>query len=112
MNIMKKNEILTTLKNLEKKISENQVLQKKILDLKEACDYTHTSASWMYKLTSANKISHYCPQGKKIYFLRKDLDEWMLKNRRKNTDEIEQEASDYIISKNLKIKNDESKRSN
>ena len=67
------------------------------LTLEEAADYLSLSKSYLYKLTSANKIFHFKPQGKRIYFRKSDLDAWILRNPIKTTDAIEQEAHNYIV---------------
>ena len=53
----------------------------------------------MYKLTSSKSIPHYCPQGKRLYFKRADLDNWLLRNRKDSQDEVDQQAADYLIKK-------------
>lgn len=64
------------------KIIEVSVLSKKVaLNLNEASLYLGISQSFLYKLTSNNKIPHYKPNGKLIYFNRVELEEWMLKNK-------------------------------
>ena len=64
------------------KIIEVAVLSKKVaLNLNEASLYLGMSQSFLYKLTSNNKIPHYKPNGKLIYFNRVELEEWMLKNK-------------------------------
>tara|TARA_R110002033_G_C3897081_1_gene239715 strand:- start:10102 stop:10386 length:285 start_codon:yes stop_codon:yes gene_type:complete len=73
--------------------------QKQVLTFEEACRYCGTSASSMYKHTSANKIPFYKPEGKLIYFKREDLDAWMLRNRNASIEELEQIASRHSISK-------------
>ena len=51
------------------------------LTLKETCVYLDISCSTLYKLTSKNKIPHFKPNGKKIYFRKSDLNEWLFRNR-------------------------------
>jgi len=51
----------------------------------------------LYKLTSRKQIPHFCPQGKKLYFNRQELDRWLQQNRQNTNDEIEKEATDYIL---------------
>ena len=67
------------------------------LTLEEAADYLGLSKSYLYKLTSANKIPHYKPQGKRVYFAKDELNTWLLRNPVKTTGKIEQEANDYIV---------------
>ncbi len=69
---------------------------KEILTLQEACQYMGISSSHMYKLTSKRLIPHYSPTGKLIYFKRSELDEWVLKSRRKPISEMDAEAGSYL----------------
>jgi len=52
---------------------------KEVLTLDEACQYTSISRSYMYKLTSSEKIPHFKARGKLIYFEREKLNSWLLK---------------------------------
>ena len=70
--------------------------QDKVLTLEEAAKYLDVSKSYLYKLTSSNKIPHYKPQGKRIYFAKSELDAWLLRNPVKTETEVEQEANDYL----------------
>jgi excisionase family DNA binding protein len=64
------------LKALEElKISNS--FNKGVLTLNEACAYTSISKSYMYKLTSLNKVPHYNPFGKKLYFNKDELESWL-----------------------------------
>ena len=63
----------------------------------EAADYLGLSKSYLYKLTCSNKIPHYKPQGKRLYFAKSELDSWLLRNPVKTEAEVEQEADDYIV---------------
>ncbi len=55
--------------------------QKEIYTLQEACIYMGISKSTMYKLTSQSRaITFFKPSGKLIYFRKKDLDDFMLRN--------------------------------
>ena len=76
----------------------NQLPQKEVLNFGEACEFLNLSASYLYKLTHKQQIPHYKPNGKKIYFRRGELQEWLLQNRVKPLAEIEQEALDYVVS--------------
>lgn len=54
--------------------------QKNVLNFSEACDFTGISPSYMYKLTHNARIPHYKPHGKNVYFLREELEQWLLQN--------------------------------
>ena len=89
--------ILDKLTEIANKLDEQNILQKTVLTLNEASKYLNISESHLYKLTSTRQIPHFCPQGKKLYFRREELDEWLQRNRQSSSDEIEQRAADYIL---------------
>lgn len=88
--------ILQKLTNIETMLQEQNLLKKEVLNLNEAAAYLDISASHLYKLTSQKQIPHFCPQGKKLYFNRAELDQWLQRNRQHSEDEIDQMANDYI----------------
>lgn len=55
-------------------------MDKRVLSFSEGCDYLGFKKSYVYKLISAGKIPYSKPNGKKIYFDRLKLEEWMLSN--------------------------------
>jgi excisionase family DNA binding protein len=89
--------ILEKLDRLEQKLEEQNLLMKEVLNFNDACNYLTISASHLYKLTSQKSIPHFCPQGKKLYFNRTELDEWLQRNRQTPTDEIESMAANYLL---------------
>lgn len=94
---MEVNPIIEKLNQLEQKIDEQILLKKEVLNFNDACKYLDISASHLYKLTSQKKIPHFCPQGKRLYFNRADIDLWLQQNRQDTTNEIETAAANYII---------------
>lgn len=91
--------ILKKLESIEQMLSEQNMLKKEVLNFKEAAVYLELSTSHLYKLTSSGAIPHYKPNGKKIYFNRVELENWLLRNRADSKEEIDQAASDYLIKK-------------
>ncbi|MFT3846810.1 MAG: helix-turn-helix domain-containing protein [Lacibacter sp.] len=89
--------ILDKLTEIANKLDEQNLLQKTVLNFNEACKYLDVSPSHLYKLTSTKNIPHFCPQGKKLYFKREELDNWLQRNRKSAADEIDQMAADYVI---------------
>lgn len=89
--------ILEKLSIIEQKLEEQNLLKKEVLNFNEAIKYLDISASHMYKLTSQKLIPHFCPQGKKLYFNRIELDEWLQRNRQVTEDEIESMAANYVM---------------
>jgi excisionase family DNA binding protein len=62
-------------------------------DLDSAAKYLEISKSHLYQLTSKNLIAHYKPAGKKIYFDKSDLDEYLRRNRVRPSWEVEAVAA-------------------
>ena len=88
--------ILDKLTEIANKLDEQNLLQKTVLNFNEACKYLDVSPSHLYKLTSTKQIPHFCPQGKKLYFKREELDNWLQRNRQSAIEEIEQAASNVL----------------
>lgn len=97
MHMQEQNLILDKLTEIANKLDEQNILQKTVLNLSEAAKYLDISESHLYKLTSTRQIPHFCPQGKKLYFRREELDQWLQRNRQSSTDEIDREATNYLI---------------
>ncbi|MFZ6051314.1 helix-turn-helix domain-containing protein [Halocola ammonii] len=91
--------IIERLDKIEQLIVEQGILQKEVLSFNEASQYLGLSQSHLYKLTSTKAIPHFCPQGKRLYFNRKELDEWLQRNRQTSADDIEKRAADYLVTK-------------
>ena len=89
--------ILEKLAQLEGKIEEQNLLQKEVLTFSDVCKYLDISSSHLYKLTSQKQIPHFCPQGKKLYFNRTEIDQWLMRNRQETTEDIETAAANYLI---------------
>lgn len=58
------------------------------MGMKSAAQYLGLSTAYLYKLTSGALIPHYKPGGKKLVFLKADLDSYLLKNRVSSRDEL------------------------
>jgi excisionase family DNA binding protein len=91
------NLILVKLTEIASKLDEQNLLQKTVLNFSETCKYLDVSESHLYKLTSTKQIPHFCPQGKKLYFKRIELDEWLQRNRQSSVEEIDAMATEYIL---------------
>jgi len=94
--------IIQKLAKIEAMLEDQNLLKKKVLNLGETCKYLDVSASHLYKLTSKKQIPHFCPQGKKLYFLRTELDKWLLRNRKDSTRDIDTMAANYLLTNKLK----------
>jgi excisionase family DNA binding protein len=71
---------------------------KPVMNLSETSQFTGLSKSHIYKLTFSGRIPHY-KQGKHLYFDRLELEAWLKTNRVKTSDELEKEASTYVMLK-------------
>lgn len=45
--------------------------------MNEAAEYLAVTKGFLYKLTSAHRVPYYKPCGKKVFFRKGDLDEWL-----------------------------------
>lgn len=90
------NLILDKLTEIANKLDEQNLLQKTTLNFNEACKYLDVSPSHLYKLTSTKQVPHFCPQGKKLYFRRDELDTWLQRNRQ-SADDNSTDAADLVI---------------
>ena len=64
---------------------------------------TGMSKSHIYKLTSANQIPHYKPNGKHLYFDRAEVEAWMKRGRVQTNTEAQQMATMYNVRKTMGV---------
>lgn len=76
--------------------------QKNVLTFEQGCEFTGLSKTYMYKLTHQNKIPFFKPHGKQIYFSREELERWLMQNPVKTKEQIEQEATNYVMTRHPK----------
>ena len=88
--------ILLKLTAIESLLEESH--QTKPLTLKEAAKFLNLSQSHLYKLTSERKIPHFKPSGKKIYFDKSELIQWLTRKPARTQEETEEKAASYIVS--------------
>jgi len=93
-------EFLQSIEIRQRNIENLLLSQKSVMSFDEMAIYSGLSKSYLYKLTCTGGVPCYKPNGKNIYFDRKEVDQWLLRNRKATTDEIESQASTYIV-KNL-----------
>ena len=80
------------LSNLEK-LEGMAYSVKDFLSIDEVATYLQISKSSVYKLTSSKELTVYKPNGKNIFILRSDLDNWIKRNPSYSNDEIERQAN-------------------
>lgn len=92
---------LNTIENLLKTVMKNDngtVSINEVLNLNQAAEYVSLSKSAIYKKTSERNIPHF-KQGKKLYFKRSELDEWLTAMKIATKTEIEKDATNYLLKK-------------
>lgn len=94
----KLDELLAHLKAIEK----IAYTAKDFLNIDEVAAYLQVSKSFVYKLTSTKELTVYKPNGKNIFILRNDLNDWIKRNPCLSYDEIEKQAN--ILSYHLENK--------
>ena len=72
---------------------------KEILNVEELSDYTGFKKSYIYKLVHSNSIAFSKPNGKVLFFERKKIDEWLLRNSHKSHEEIQEKAIEFSLRK-------------
>jgi excisionase family DNA binding protein len=86
---MQLNLFAETLARIEAKIDAQSI---EPMSLPQAAAYLNISKSTLYGLTSRSEIPHYKPNGKKLVFLKADLDKYLLRNRVSTREEVEGEC--------------------
>lgn len=76
-------------------VNKVSALHKDVLTLEEVAQYTGLSRSYLYKLVESRAIPHYKPNGKHLYFERKEVESWLRRNRIASSDEITSKAAGY-----------------
>lgn len=91
--------VLEKLTSIENMLKEQNLLRKEVLTFNEAAVYLEVSHSHLYKMTSTGLVPSYKPNGKKLYFNRKELDLWLLSYKQFSIVEIEKQAEDFLNQK-------------
>lgn len=93
------------LNSIERKLGDNynENGYKEVMNLNQLCNYLELSKSHIYKLTSKQEIPHSKRGGKKLYFNKYDIDNWVLENKIITNDEISKMAADYCLKNKFKF---------
>jgi excisionase family DNA binding protein len=65
---------------------------KEYLSTEELCKYLDVSKAYVYMLSHKNELPKYCPSGKRIWFKKSDVDNFINKGRISSNDEIQEDA--------------------
>ena len=88
--------LFNKIESIESLLRAQSLVEKEVLNFEEACAYLQLSESHLYRLTSKRLIPHSCPNGKKLYFKRTDLENWMLQNPQFSLTNVEKDASEFV----------------
>lgn len=78
---MANQEVVERLTHIESILSTLVETTDRPFNLGDAAEYLNLSKSHLYQLTRSGAIGHYKPAGKKIFFDKSDLDEYLRRNR-------------------------------
>ena len=70
-----------------------------LLTIQEAATLLHLTVPTLYSKHSKNELPGVCKRGKRLYFSRTSLIDWIKQGVKKSNAEIEQEAEAYLLSK-------------
>lgn len=77
---------------------------KEVFTVNEASQYTGMSKSYLYKLMMRRQIPHYkSPTGKKCFFNRQELINWLQSDRVATDAELSEKAQTYCMKKGGKV---------
>lgn len=98
--------IIESLKRIEHRLNQQINMDdsetengESLFTVPEAAEFLHLSVPTIYGLTHKRQVPHQ-KRGKRIYFLKSDLLDWVKKGKRMTNEEIEQQAENYLIRRN------------
>lgn len=83
------NQILNSDKN------DNVPIKDHLMNVQEVADYLSLSIATIYGKCHFNEIPR-IKKGKRLYFLKSDIDSWLAESKQKTNDDIQKMALDYI----------------
>ena len=72
------------------------VYANEMMNVQQVAEYLTLSVQTIYGLVHKMEIPN-SKRGKRLYFKRSEIDEWIRQSRRKTRVEIEQEATNYLL---------------
>jgi excisionase family DNA binding protein len=70
-----------------------------LLTIDEVATLLHLTKPTIYSKVSKNELPGVCKQGKRLYFDRQTIIDWIKQGRKKSNSEIEAEANEYLKKK-------------
>ncbi len=84
------------LKNNAQKINPTTEQPEELLNIQEAAALLHLTVPTIYTKHSKGELPGVCKRGKRLYFSKQSLIEWVKEGRKKSNAEIEKEAEAYL----------------
>jgi excisionase family DNA binding protein len=85
----------------ELRLENPKVAFRELMDINQLSDYSFLSKASIYTLTMKREIPHF-KQGKRLLFKKSEIDDWILKSRKKTREELYAEATLKMYKKRLK----------
>ena len=85
------NRLLCEVKELLEVVSKPQKSPNELMNITEASEYLNLAIATIYSMTSRKELP-YCKRGKKLYFSREELSEYVRSGKRLTNDEIKTAA--------------------
>ena len=76
-----------------------------LLTIDEVATLLHLTKPTVYSKVSKNEMPGVCKQGKRLYFDRQTIIDWIKQGRKKSNAEIEQEAKAYLLNNKKGLNN-------
>lgn len=76
-----------------------------LLTIDEVATLLHLTKPTVYSKVSKNELPGVCKQGKRLYFDRQTIIDWIKQGRKKSNAEIEQEAKAYFLNNKKGLNN-------
>jgi excisionase family DNA binding protein len=74
----------------------NPVPTRRTMNVDEFCEFTGLSKQTVYKLTSASQVP-FAKRGKRIWFDREEVENWLLSNQRATRSESERQVNEHVL---------------
>ena len=96
LNPKKMNNELQLLMEEVRKQAQAMSNSKIVLTMDDVAELTGMSKNYIYRLVHLRRIPHYkSPGGKRTYFKREEVEQWLLVHRVPTAEELQQQAEQY-----------------
>jgi len=93
-------QLIEEIREIKDLITKTELGRKQILTIDEAAAFTGLKKSYLYRKTSNGEIPYFKPGGKKIYFDKKDIIDY-LRRYKKNQRVDDEELADNLLNDHM-----------